>query len=225
MLSSRLFDNIRNSGAIKRHHNCSYGLTSFSADISPMKVITTSDVEIRIQGIKFEITCCVIENLALYLILGLDFLKRTQASIDIETDQLILRKAKLTVQLVGAVQRHTRHSAGTNVQSKQVTTIKKQRQWQSTIASIITGERWEPEEPIKIKKLPTLAEIRKDLQEKGFKFKKSSLVGQDLNKLITFILINKDIYHCNTNKIQRSRWLTDVAVLCGCRRRAAISTA
>jgi hypothetical protein len=48
----------------------------------------------------------VIKNLTFDLILGLDFLKQTQASKDVETDQLILRKAKLTVPLVEAAQRH-----------------------------------------------------------------------------------------------------------------------
>jgi hypothetical protein len=53
ILSSRLFYKIRKSSVIKRHYNYSQGLTLFSADSSPMKVITVLDVEIQIPGIKF----------------------------------------------------------------------------------------------------------------------------------------------------------------------------
>jgi hypothetical protein len=64
---------------------------------------------------------------------------------------------------------------------------------QTDTAPIIMGELWQPELPPKIEKLPSIEQMRKELEEKGVNFQKTSLIGQDLDRLIALIFINKDI--------------------------------
>jgi FAD synthase len=92
--------------------------TLFSADTSPMKVTAIVDLQIEIQGLNIEITCRVLKNLAFDLILGIDFLKQTQACIDIQTARLILQKYGVTVPLVEA-KSHSQGKAASNSRIKQ----------------------------------------------------------------------------------------------------------
>jgi FAD synthase len=89
-----------------------------SADTSPMKVTAIVDLQIEIQGLNIEITCRVLKNLAFDLILGTDFLKQTQACIDIQTARLILQKYGVTVPLVEA-KSHSQGKAASNSRIKQ----------------------------------------------------------------------------------------------------------
>jgi hypothetical protein len=147
-----------------------------------MKVTAIVNLQIEIQGLKIEITCRVMKNLAFDLILGIDFPKQTQACIDIQTDRLILQKYGVTVPLVEA-KSHSQGKAASNSRIKQA----KRSTYIAVVAPIILGDKWQPKAPIIPEKLPSIAERRKDLEENGVNFQKVSLKGQELDRLITLI--------------------------------------
>ena len=157
ILGSRLFHSISHLGIIKRHDKNPQNFGLFSADTSPVKVIAIVDLQIEIQGVKFELTCRVVKNLAFDLVLGLDFLREAQATIDIQSDTLELRKYNLTVPLVAyqAIKSDTR--------SSKPLCARQQIRTHAVIAPIVMGEKWEPEPPPKIEQLSSVDDMRKEL--------------------------------------------------------------
>ena len=126
-----------------------------------MKVIAIVDLQIEIQGVKFELTCRVVKNLAFDLVLGLDFLREAQATIDIQSDTLELRKYNLTVPLVAyqAIKSDTR--------SSKPLCARQQIQTHAVIAPIMMGEKWEPEPPLKTEQLPSVDDYEKRVRRNG----------------------------------------------------------
>ena len=114
-------------------------------------------------------------------------MKQTQATIDIQSDTLILRKHDLTVPLVAyqAIKSDTR--------SSKPRCARQQIQTHAVIAPIMMGEKWEPEPPLKTEQLSSVDDMRKELEEMGVNFQNTPLIGQDLDRLATFVFTNKDI--------------------------------
>jgi hypothetical protein len=77
-------------------------ITLLSANASEMPIIATIDTDIKINGLKIQVTFRVIPDLVYDIILGERFLQQTEAIIDVGTNTSSLYRGLMSVPMIKA---------------------------------------------------------------------------------------------------------------------------